>query len=159
MDSPEHLKPVRIEDLPWKEWSEGERFGSRVRQLSPPGPEHHVGVIIEELPPGRQSCPVHYHLAEEEHVLMLEGSVTLRLGAQRYTLNAGDYVCFPAGQQAGHALINEGSAVCRYLVIGEHIASDVAVYPDSDKVYVRSLKAVFPRAAEVDYWKGELPSA
>src|SRR3546814_4946258 len=73
----------------------------------------------EELPPGKQSNPLHFHMLEEEHVLILDGTVTLLLGESSYELSAGDYVCFPAGQRAGHALLNRGSATCRYLVIGE----------------------------------------
>lgn len=29
--------------------------------------------------PGKQSNPAHYHMLEEEHLLILEGQVTLRL--------------------------------------------------------------------------------
>jgi len=57
-------------------------------------------------------------MLEEEHVLVLEGSMTLRLGDKRYPLAAGHYACFPAGQKVGHALINETGAPCRYLVLG-----------------------------------------
>ena len=45
--------------------------------------------------------------------------MTLRLGAFNYRMSAGDYVCFPVGQKAGHSLVNDGGAPCRYLVIGE----------------------------------------
>jgi uncharacterized cupin superfamily protein len=147
--------PVHVADLPWEEWSRGERFGSRVRRLGPSDPAHHVGVLIEELSPGRQSCPLHYHLLEEEHLYVLEGSVTLRLGAARHTLSAGDYVCFPAGQEVGHALVNEGSEPCRYLVIGENNRNDVCVYPESNKILVKSIDALYSRSGELDYWEGE----
>jgi uncharacterized cupin superfamily protein len=153
----EPIKPVPSADLPWEEWSEGQQFGSRVQRLNPLGVARHVGVLIEELAPGKQSCPLHYHLLEEEHVFILEGSATLRLGNARYPVTAGDYVCFPAGQDAGHAFINEGATPCRYLVVGENNPNDVAIYPDSDKIFVRSTKSVFPRKAEVDYWQGEIP--
>ncbi len=50
--------------------------------------------------------PAHYHIFEEEHVYILEGTVTARLGADTYEMKAGDYVCYPAGQKAGHCLVN-----------------------------------------------------
>jgi uncharacterized cupin superfamily protein len=112
---------------------------------------------IEELSPGMQSSPAHYHMLEEEQVLVLEGRVTLRLGEETYELKAGDYVCFPAGQKAGHCFVNNGDAVCRLLVIGENNANEVCVYTDSNKVMVRSLGKghIYDKAATKDYWHGE----
>ena len=88
-------------------------------------------------------------------MLFLEGSATLRLGDKRYPVKAGDYVVFPAGQQAGHCLVNEGGETCRFLIIGEKNPNDVMVYPDSNKVRVRNLNTNFRREATVDYWDGE----
>ena len=152
-----HARPIASESVPWEAWSEGTRFGSRYRHLTGAavGKSYHVGVQIEELAPGKQSVPSHFHILEEEHILMLEGQVTLRLGDERYSLIAGDYVCFPAGQRAGHCLINEGDATCRFLVIGERKPDEICVYPDSNKVLVRSLGEVYDRAAVRKYWDGE----
>lgn len=113
-----------------------------------------MGVLMEELPPGKQSSPAHYHLLEEEHLLVLEGQMTLRLGEQTYEMSAGDYACFPAGQATAHTLINKSTAPCRFLIIGEHNPNDVVVYPDSGKVLVRATQEVYRKAA-VDYWEGE----
>jgi uncharacterized cupin superfamily protein len=156
--SPEARGPISIDTLPWQSWSRGVRFGSRVRALSEQfGPNHHVGVYVEELLPGKQSCPAHYHLQEEEHVLVLEGELTLRLGDARHPMRAGDYACFPAGQAAGHCLINEGSAPCRYLVIGENKPHETCVYTDSNKLMVRGpgVRRVLDLSAERDYWDAE----
>jgi uncharacterized cupin superfamily protein len=148
---------VSAESVPWKEWSEGDRFGSRYRHLTTAavGAAYHVGVQIEELPPGKQTSPAHYHMLEEEHVLVLDGACTLRLGDERHALRTGDYVCFPAGQRAGHCLVNEGSAVCRLLVIGEQRPDEICVYTDSGKVLVRSLDEIYDRRAVRAYWDGE----
>src|SRR6185295_17249550 len=99
--------PIRIENIPWQEWGEGARFGSRFRVLSDTRGEdkRRIGVSYEELPPGKQSVPFHYHMIEEEHIIALEGQATLRLGDKRHTLRAGDYVCFPAGERVGHCLV------------------------------------------------------
>jgi len=147
-------EPFRIEDVPWEEWSKGEKLGSRDRSLGKFGGGSHVGVQLEELPPGKQSNLVHYHMLEEEHVFVLDGEVTLILGSKEYELRAGHYVCFPAGQKVGHALINRGSQNCRYLVIGENNPSDVCVYPETDRVGVRLLKDGFHLSARMDYWEG-----
>ena len=72
-------------------------------------------------------------------------------------MRAGDYVCFPAGQKAGHCLVNNGASVCRYVMVGENNPNEVCVYTDSNKVLVRSLgrRAIFDMAAVRHYWHGE----
>lgn len=158
---PPASRPISAESVPWEEWSEGTRFGSRFRHLTTAsaGPRYQVGVQIEELPPGKQTSPAHYHLLEEEHVYVLDGSCTLRLGDERHALRAGDYVCFPAGQQLGHCLVNEGGASCRLLVIGQQSPDEVCVYTDSGKVMVRRLGEIYDRRAIRKYWDGEATGA
>jgi len=158
-DSEEPRGPVAIESLRWEEAGEAARFAIRYRVLSDTRKDgRKIGVSYEELPPGRQSVPFHYHLLEEEHIIGLEGEATLRLGEERYRIKAGDYVGFPAGQRAGHCLINEGDAPFRYIVIGDHEPNDVCVYPDSNKVMVRALdRAIFRDGGRLDYWDGEHP--
>ncbi|MCG6871232.1 MAG: cupin domain-containing protein, partial [Gammaproteobacteria bacterium] len=107
------FEPFAARDVPEDTFEKGERFASRYRQLGQYGGGEHVGVCLEELDPGKQACPFHYHMLEEEHLLILEGELTLRLGEDRHVMKSGDYVCFPAGQQVGHALINHTEAVCR----------------------------------------------
>lgn len=157
MSESEIKRPIASESVEWEEWGHGERFGSRFRGLTRAvmGKEYRVGVSIEELAPGKQSCPLHWHVKEEEHILALDGRATLRLGEERIELVAGDYVCFPRGQAVGHCLVNESDAVFRFVMIGENRRDEVCVYPDSNKVLVRALGQVLDRAAVKDYWDGE----
>ncbi len=79
-------RPIRSADVPWSSFDHGDVFSIRYRQLSaatPPQP-YKIGVVIEELAPGKQNCPAHYHLHEEEHVLILEGALTVRVGKAHY---------------------------------------------------------------------------
>jgi len=152
-------KPLSSRDVAWTEWSEVPRFGVRYRHLSRAavGEDYHVGVCIEELAPGRQSSPAHYHIFEEEHVYLLEGTLTVRIGSEAFGMTTGDYVCFPAGRKAGHCLVNMSGATCRYLIVGERKPNEVVVYTDSRKVLVRALgrRAIFDLAATRGYWDGE----
>ena len=152
-------KPISSIDVPCTEWTDVPRFSIRYRHLTRAvaGDNYHVGVAIEELPPGMQSSPAHYHIFEEEHVYILEGALTLRLGAATHEMKSGDYVCFPAGQKAGHCLLNNSGAVCRYVIAGERHPNEVGVYTDSGKVLVRALgrRAMFDLAATRGYWDGE----
>jgi uncharacterized cupin superfamily protein len=151
--------PISSETVAWEAFSEGSRFAIRFKHLTSAaiGEKYHVGFAVEELQPGKQSVPAHYHMLEEEHLYILEGGLTLRLGDERHEMKAGDYACFPAGQRAGHCLINEGANVCRYIIAGEHNPNEVVVYTDSNKVLVRSLgrREIYDRTATRDYWDGE----
>jgi uncharacterized cupin superfamily protein len=93
-------------------------------------------------------------MLEEEHLLMMEGSATLQLGDKSFELLAGSYICFPAGQKAGHTLINNGSEPCRYLIVGERNPHDVIVYPESGRVSVRLTGEGYRKSATMDYWEG-----
>lgn len=152
-------KPISSLDVAWVEWSEVPRFGLRYRHLTLAafGEDYRVGVAIEELPPGKQSSPAHYHFLEEEHVFILEGTLTARIGGDTHEMTAGGYVCFPAGQRAGHCLLNNSGTTCRYVIVGERNPNDVVVYTDSGKVLVRALgrRAIFDLDARRGYWDGE----
>lgn len=150
--------PIAIDSVPWREFSEGARFGSRFRVLSDTrgADKRKIGVSYEELPPGKQSVPFHYHMVEEEHIVALEGEATLRLGEERYKLKAGDYVGFPAGQRAGHCLINESDKPFRFIMIGDCAENEVCVYPDSGKIMIYNLGRLILREAQsLDYFEGE----
>jgi len=152
--------PIAIESVPWQEFSKGVRFGSRYRVLSDTRGDDRrkIGVSYEELAPGKQSCPFHYHVVEEEHIIALEGEATLRLGDARYTLRAGDYVGFPAGQAAGHCLINETDKPFRFIMIGDNSPHEVCVYPDSNKILISGMdRAIIADGARLNYFDGENP--
>ena len=158
-DAPEPKRPISSANVAEDEFAQGSRFGIRYRHLTSAllGDTYHVGVAVETLPPGKQSVPAHYHMLEEEHVYVLDGALTVRLGDERHVMNPGDYIVFPAGQQVGHCLINHTDKPCRYIIIGERNPNDVIVYPDSNKVLVRPLgrREIYDRAATRDYWDGE----
>jgi uncharacterized cupin superfamily protein len=52
------------------------------------------------------------------------------LGTEQYSLRAGSYVCFPAGQAEPHYLANTSAEPFSYIMIGERIQDDKVVYPD-----------------------------
>ncbi|WP_374652187.1 cupin domain-containing protein [Dongia sp.] len=152
-------RPIPSAVIPWQEFSDIPRFASRYRHLTRAalGMDYRIGVAIEELAPGMQSAPAHYHIFEEEHVFILEGALSARIGDDRYPMREGSYVCFPAGQKAGHCLINDSGATCRYVVVGERNPNEVCIYPDSNKVMVRALgqNRILDLGASRGYWDGE----
>jgi len=151
-------EPFKVDDVPWTEHSHGDRYGTRYRELGEFGGCSHVGVSIEEIAPGRQNYPFHYHMLEEEQLRVLAGTATLRLGGHDYELAPGSYAVFPAGQKAGHAVINTGDDPFRYLIIGERDDREVVVYPDFGRVGVRLMGEGYRTSATMEYWEGEEPA-
>lgn len=149
--------PIAIESIPGEDWSEGVRYGGRVQVLSSTREGNRkIGIAIEVVPPGKQTCPFHYHMIEEEHILALEGEATLRLGDERHTIKAGDYVCFPAGQRAGHCIVNDRVAPFKFMIIGDNSPNEICVYPDSGKIMISSLsRLILPEGESLEYWKDE----
>jgi uncharacterized cupin superfamily protein len=151
--------PLRSEELPWEDYTKDtKRFGDRTIPLGAHGGGTQIGFNLVELPPGKQSCPFHYHHREEEHIFILEGRCILRSGEGRYEMKAGDYVCFPAGTGVGHATLNPFPEPCRMIVAGTPRADplEVVVYPDSGKVMLRALRKLIPWPQDgLDYNHGE----
>ncbi|HEY1392596.1 MAG TPA: cupin domain-containing protein [Methylibium sp.] len=147
-------EPFEIGHVPWVEFSHGERYGLRYQHLSSFGGGSQISVSMEILPPGKQANQAHFHLLEEEHVFVLEGALTLRLGDKSYVMSAGHYVCFPAGQKLGHALINHTAEPCRYLVLGNPHPHDVAVHTDTGRVSVKLTGEGYRGSATMGYWDG-----
>jgi uncharacterized cupin superfamily protein len=113
---------------------------------------------LYELPPGNSNCPYHYE-SDEEWLLVLEGTLTVRHPDGEDELGRGDLVCFPAGREGAHKLSNRGEDVVKMLIVSTASFPAVAVYPDSDKVGVftedRQDNVMVRRSSDVDYWDGE----
>jgi uncharacterized cupin superfamily protein len=91
------------------------------------------GVNLLRLPPGAWSSQRHWHSAEDEFVLVLEGEVVLVTNAGEEVLAAGDSAGFKAGVADGHHLQNRSARTAVVLEIGsrrdDHDETD---YPDID---------------------------
>ena len=126
----------------------GKQLGARV-----------TGTSIYELPPGQAICPYHYEYAEEEWLIVLEGSPTLRHPAGSEPLRPWDVCVFPSGPEGAHGVRNETDEVVRVMMFSDVKWPAVTVYPDSDKVGVftghEDDNALFPRSAKVDYFHDE----
>jgi uncharacterized cupin superfamily protein len=115
-----------------------------------------LGASVYELPPGEKSFPYHFHNANEELLVVLDGEPTLRDQNGERTLSAGDAIVFPRGPGGGHQLRNESPA--RVLMASTLVTPDVVDYPDSGKAGFAggtTQRAIFRRADAVDYWEGE----
>jgi len=134
------FEPFSIDEVPWNKLPGSTRF----RLLGRYGGGSQVGVGIDVLRPGQYSNRFHFHLREEEHILILKGSATLFLGEGKYLMRERDYCCFPAGQRAGHHLYNHTKANCIFMTIGDNKPDDIAVFPRTGKARIRATGKVVP---------------
>lgn len=90
------------------------------------------GVNLVTLQPGALSSLRHWHLNEDEFVMVTEGECSLVQDAGETVMRPGDCAAFPAGNPDGHQFINRTDKVARYLVIGTKAPREVATYSDVD---------------------------
>jgi uncharacterized cupin superfamily protein len=125
-----------------------------------------LGLSVWELPAGEAAYPYHYHLAEEELIVVLDGTPSLRTPDGWRELSEGEVVCFLRGERGGHQLVNRSADAVRFLAFSTNGEPDVVLYPDSGKLgaFERvaeggGLRSMFRLGDAVDYYDGEQPPA
>ncbi len=119
-----------------------------------------TGTTLYEVPPGQALCPYHYEYGEEEWLLVLEGTATVRTPDGTETTGPLELVFFPRGPDGAHEIRNDdGEATLRALMWSNVVLPTATVYPDSDKVGVWTGNSeddlMFRRSSAVDYFDGE----
>ena len=112
----------------------------------------HSGLRHVVLRPGALSCPPHWHTAEEELFVILDGSGEALLGDDVLDLRAGHVLCRPPGTGIAHAL-RAGLEGMTYLAYGTRVPGDLVHYPRSNKIDLGG--GIYVRAEVVDPWDGE----
>jgi uncharacterized cupin superfamily protein len=121
-----------------------------------------IGVSLFSVPPGEAAYPYHWHLGEEELVIVLAGTPLLRTAGGERRLAQGDVAAFLRGEPGAHQIINDTAEEVRFLAFSEQGGPDIVMYPDSGKLgaFERrpeggGLYKLFRIADEVGYWEGE----
>lgn len=122
-----------------------------------------LGISIDIVAPGMRSCPYHFHYAQEEAFVVLEGAGSLRVSGEMLPLAAGDVVFIPAGPEYPHQIINTSDAPIKYLSISTRDSPEVVEYPDSGKYLASAARGgdaygfarMHREADDLDYWDGE----
>ncbi|MFZ1468179.1 MAG: cupin domain-containing protein [Paracoccaceae bacterium] len=90
------------------------------------------GVNLVTLEPGALSSLRHWHLHEDEFVMITEGECVLIEDAGETPMAPGDCAAFPANTGDGHHFVNRSDQPARFLVIGTKAPREVATYSDVD---------------------------
>jgi uncharacterized cupin superfamily protein len=128
-------------------------FETRYRQLGPLLGGELLGGTVYEFDPGERNAPYHYEIGNEECLIVLAGTPTLRHPQGRDVLEVGDMVMFADGEDGAHQLINESAAVTRVLILSSMREPSACAYPDSGKLMTSA--GMFRLADTVDYWDCE----
>ncbi len=118
-----------------------------------------IGGSMYELESGSRLWPYHTHHANEEWLIVVRGSPTLRTPEGERTLREGDVVCFPRGKRGAHQVINRSDTAIRVLMLSTMIEPEIVEYLDSGKIGARSVKGerimLSRPGPSLDYWDGE----
>jgi uncharacterized cupin superfamily protein len=158
-----------VNQMEWTEMHHGKRFHHERKTLTPYDQPYvpKLGISLFRLKPGKRAFPFHQHMANDEAILVMRGSGTLRYGDEEISLEEGDYVHLPAASGMAHHVINTSKAVLEYYCLSSVILPEVVLYPDSNKLGALSMTIsddgepermfAFLRHEPVDYWEGEEP--
>lgn len=140
-------------------------FAHRRARIGYQAGSERLGASIWELPPG-QATLYGYHWANEEMLIVLAGSPSMRTPDGLQELREGELVAFPVGEKGAHQFINQTEEPVRLLMISEMLGPEVCVYPDSGRIGVLErmtspekggLALWFRLDDSVDYYEGEIP--
>lgn len=132
--------------------------GRRSLRLGQAGGLTQFGVNLVILDPGAVSSLRHWHLKEDEFVMVTQGVLHLVEDEGATEMHPGDCAAFPANVPNGHRFENRSAAEGRFLVIGSKMPDEEATYSDVDlKVRLTRDGAVFTRRDGTPLETGETP--
>jgi uncharacterized cupin superfamily protein len=118
-----------------------------------------LGASVYEIPPGAAVSPMHVHHANEEMILVLAGSPTLRAADGVHELKPGDVVSCLRGPDGAHRVENRSQQPIRVLIVSTMVEPDVVEHLDTDKVVTSAddgLDLTFRKQDAVDQFLGEI---
>ena len=132
-------------------------YDTRSGRLSTGTAAAKLGASFDILAPGMRSCPYHFHHAQEEMFVIVEGRGSLRVADELLEVRAGDVVFIPPGPQYPHQFINTSDAPMHYLSISTREQPEICEYPDSAKysAWAPGIRVQQRAESNIDYWDGE----
>jgi uncharacterized cupin superfamily protein len=95
-----------------------------------------LGATVYELEPGAKWANLHIHYANEELIVVLDGTPTVRTLEGDRELAAGEVVACPRGRPGAHCLENRSEASARVLIVSTMNMPEVVEYPERDDAFV-----------------------
>lgn len=160
MPTPTELREQLIRnfhDMPRERFTRPPLYDTESASMTSGNAARKLGASFDVLAPGQMGCPYHFHHAQEEMFIVLQGEGTLRVAGERLPIRAGDVITLPPGPDHPHHIINTSDTPLHYLSISTQERPEVCEYPDSGKVgiFTPGLRHLSRRDAGLDYWDGE----
>ena len=114
-----------------------------------------LGASYWEVAPGQAAYPYHWHMTEEELLVVMQGTPSLRTPDGWRELAEGEVLAFLRGEEGAHQLVNRTDETVRFLAFSTQPGAPVVMYPDSGKLGADGHR--FRLSDEVDYYEGERP--
>jgi len=92
---------------------------------------------VIELPPGESTFPYHHELGNDELLVVVLGTPTLRTPDGERKLAPGDCVLFPSGPEGAHKITNRSSGPARILLVSNFALPRATIQADSGKLMLR----------------------
>jgi uncharacterized cupin superfamily protein len=136
-------------DFEQPSWDADKYPGRHVAPVGAQAGAQELAANLYELDPGAVGSPLHLHHANEELLLVLAGTPSLRGPDGTQLLSAGAVVVFPRGHAGAHSLVNRSDAPVRYIVVSTTNRPDVVEYPDTGAtlVVLAEQRVAYPRGA------------
>lgn len=142
---------INIDDICWESWQHSDNYSSQQKHIGDAAGCEKIGVTMEKLSPGKLSSVAHYHTKEEEHIYAMQGEATLLINGIPHPFKQGNYICFNANSAISHTLRNDSNEDFVFMVVGNRDMHDVVVYPENNKVQVRSIDEIYAKRP-TNYW-------
>jgi uncharacterized cupin superfamily protein len=111
------------QDGDWEAYVDRGELYSRRRRLigggDSPGGSGRMGASVWDIAPGATQVPYHFHDDQEELLIVLRGSPTLRTPEGERELEPGEVVFFASGPAGAHQLVNRTDEVVRALFVAD----------------------------------------
>ncbi len=160
MPTPAELREQLIRNFneaPRERFVRAPRYDTETASLTRGTAAKKLGAGFDILAPGQIGCPYHFHHAQEEMFILLQGEGTLRVAGEAVPIRAGDVITIPPGPEYPHHIVNTSDAPMHYISISTQERPEVCEYPDSAKVgiFTPGLRLLQRKDAGLDYWDGE----
>jgi uncharacterized cupin superfamily protein len=128
---------VNIDDAESEDWRLGEDMGALTKELA--GKRSILaGLNVDIVPPGLLNTAPHFHSAEEEVFVVVDGAGTLLLGDEEHPVRRGHVVARPPGTKVAHAF-RGGDRGLTLLLYGTREPNDMTFYPRSQVFALRGI--------------------
>ena len=150
------MKPVNLFDAELqRDDDDAPGYAADYLRVGPLVGGEQLGLSVYGLDPGQSICPYHYENAEEEWLIVLAGTPTLRTPEGERELGLWDCVFFPTGEAGAHKVTNRSDEPVRVCIWSNRLDVATSVYPDSEKVGAWPPGKLFRLADAVEYFTGE----